>query len=285
MDGKLDGERERPCCADAVAEPTDCQDEERSGSHPDDLFEGSSELCDGEFRPVPWNLRDVAIAAAVFAPVGVGGSLGLGFVLVRLGLVEDRTLAIVLGSVALPAALIAAAWVFGLLRHGASASHLGFRSASAVDMSWMPALALATGLTTTGLYALLVNALGIDILAPEQNLEELAAIDGLARAPVFAIVGVLAPFAEEVFFRGFLLAALIPAVGRLRGAVVGSAIFSAAHLNVGTLFPIFVMGMLLSWLYLRTGSIWPPFAAHAAQNLLALTVLELPFDAPAFLSV
>jgi membrane protease YdiL (CAAX protease family) len=36
--------------------------------------------------------------------------------------------------------------------------------------------------------------------------------------------------------------------------------------------PLFVTGLLLSWLYLRTGSIWPPFAAHAAQNLLALAV-------------
>ena len=126
-----------------------------------------------------------------------------------------------------------------------------------------------------------MEALGIELLVPDQNLEELAALDGIERIPTFAIVGVLAPVGEEIFFRGFLLTALVSAIGGLRGAVVSSAVFSVAHLNVGTLFPIFVMGMLLSWLYLRTGSIWPPIVAHAAQNLLALTFLELPFDAPA----
>ena len=142
-------------------------------------------------------------------------------------------------------------------------------------------VALAIGLSTTGVYALLMEGLDIDILVPDQNLEEIRALDGLQRVPTFLIVGLLAPFGEEIFFRGFLLAALVPIIGGMRGAVVSSAIFSAAHLNVSTLFPIFVMGMLLAWLYMRTGSIWPSFVAHAAQNLLALIFLEIPFDAPA----
>ena len=229
---------------------------------------------------VPWSLRDVIIASVLFVPAGLVGSLGLAFALEWVGPVEDRTLAAVLGSALLPIALIAGAWVFGLRRHRASSDLLGFRRTPLQSAMWLPAITLSIGLSATAVYALLAQALGIDILVPDQNLEEIAALDGIARVPTFVIVGLLAPFAEEVFFRGFLLAALVKMVGGLRGALVSSALFSAAHLNLSTLVPIFVMGMLLAWLYLRTGSIWPPFVAHAAQNLLALIFLEIPIDAP-----
>ena len=37
--------------------------------------------------------------------------------------------------------------------------------------------------------------------------------------------------------------------------------------------PIFFAGLLLSWLYLKTGSIWPSFVAHALQNLIAVSMV------------
>ena len=260
-----------------MPDQSDCKgaSDERRGS-----IEGTG-LFSGRISVVPWSLKDVIIASVLLFPVGVGGSLGLGLALVRTGLIADKTLAAVLGSVLLPIALLSAAWVFGTRRHRASLELLGLRRTSLNYVTWLPLVALSIGLSTTAIHALLAQWLGLDILVPDQGLEEIAALDGAAMLPTFAIVGLLAPFAEEVFFRGFLLAALVSMIGGLRGALASSAIFSVAHLNVGTLVPIFVMGMLLAWLYLRTGSIWPPFVAHAAQNLIALTVLELPIEAPA----
>ena len=278
MEGKLGEER-----------PTDGQDSQCDSGQPNSRLicienrdvQEETGLFSNRFGVVPWSLRDVIIASALFLPIGIAGSVGLGLVLTRSGFVADKTLAAVLGSVVLPFALVTAAWIFGTLRHQVSLDALGFRRASLVSMTWLPLVTLSIGLTTTAVYALIAQGLGIDILVPDQGLEELAALDGIARLPTFAIIGLLAPFAEEVFFRGFVLAALVSIVGGLRGAVISSAVFSIAHLNIGTLLPIFVMGMLLAWLYLRTGSVWPPFMAHAAQNLLALTVLELPLEAPA----
>lgn len=277
MEGKLDGERNAEQC-DAGGIPTS----QECGPVADQSSEAEASigLFASRIPGVPWTLRDVVLASAIFVPIGVGGSLGLGIGLARLGLVEDKILAIVLGSALLPLALIAGAWIFGIRRHGVSPELLGFRPASATSLGWLPLVALAIGLSATGVYALIMEAFGFDLLAPDQNLEELAALNGVDRISTFAIVGVLAPVGEEIFFRGFLLAALVSAIGGLRGALVSSAIFSVAHLNVGTLFPIFVMGILLSWLYLRTGSILPSIVAHAAQNLLALIFLEIPFDTP-----
>ena len=278
MERKLEGKREtEECCSQCAPEQPDGKD---ASDNRQELQEDTG-LFSSRIGVVPWSLKDVILASALLFPVGVGGSLGLGLALARTGLVADETLAVVLGSALLPIALLAAAWLFGARRHRVSLDFLGFRSASLTSMAWLPLVTLSIGLSTTAVYALLAQWLGIDILVPDQGLEEIAALDGVALLPTFAIIGLLAPFAEEVFFRGFLLAALASVIGGLRGALVSSAIFSVAHLNVGTLVPIFVMGMLLAWLYLRTGSIWPPFVAHAAQNLIALTVLELPIEAPA----
>ena len=276
MEGKLESERTERHFPEITPEPDNGCDTEV----PQPEFGEGWGLFASRIGTVPWSMRDVVVGTALFAPIGVVGSLGLGVLLARSVLADDKILAAVLGSTLLPFALIAGAWLFGLRRYNVPASFLGFKRTSAASAFWLPVVALSIGLTATGVYALAMKALGIDMLVPNQNLEEIGALDGFARVPTFAIVGLLAPFGEEVFFRGFLLAALVPIIGGLRGALVSSAIFSVAHLNVGTLFPIFAMGMLLAWLYLRTGSIWPAFVAHAAQNLLALIFLAIPFDAP-----
>ncbi|MED5568055.1 MAG: CPBP family intramembrane glutamic endopeptidase, partial [Chloroflexota bacterium] len=53
--------------------------------------------------------------------------------------------------------------------------------------------------------------------------------------------------------------------------------FSSFHIlfSIGVLVPIFVTGMLLAWLYHRTGSLWPGIAAHAGLNALAVSALIL----------
>ena len=278
MEGQLDEER-RTDDRDSQCSSEGLNSEQTRNANGTD--QESAELFPRGAGFVPWSLRDVIIASALFLPIGMVGSLGLGFALARTGLVTDGMLAAVMGSIVLPVALVAAAWLFGSRRHKVSLNALGFRRASYSSMIWLPLVALSIGLAATAVYALIAQGLGMDILVPNQGLDEIAALDGLARLPTFVIIGLLAPFAEEVFFRGFVLAALVSVMGGMRGAIISSAIFSIAHLNIGTLFPIFVMGMLLAWLYMRTRSIWPSFVAHAAQNLLALTVLELPIEAPA----
>ena len=61
-------------------------------------------------------------------------------------------------------------------------------------------------------------------------------------------------------------------MGAPRAAVVSAAVFAVAHLQVGSMIPLFITGLVLAWLFLRTKSIWPPLMAHAAQNLLAISL-------------
>jgi membrane protease YdiL (CAAX protease family) len=52
--------------------------------------------------------------------------------------------------------------------------------------------------------------------------------------------------------------------------IISALIFSASHVSVGVLVPIFITSVLLAWLYQQTGSLWTSVIAHAGQNAAAL---------------
>jgi len=54
---------------------------------------------------------------------------------------------------------------------------------------------------------------------------------------------VLAPVFEELVFRGILLPVLVSKVGKISGVLLSAMIFALAHLSVGELPPLFVLGI------------------------------------------
>jgi hypothetical protein len=97
---------------------------------------------------------------------------------------------------------------------------------------------------------------------------------GIAIAAVIAIV-VLAPFAEEMFFRGFFFAGLRTRWSVWPSAVVSGAVFGLVHAPTGptAAIPLAGLGVGLAWLYDKTGSIWPCMLAHFLNNSLAIAVV------------
>lgn len=99
--------------------------------------------------------------------------------------------------------------------------------------------------------------------------------------PLPALIGlvilatVVAPVAEEFFFRGFCFTALRRAFGVAAGAIITGAVFGVIHAG-GTdaqfLVPLGVFGALLCLLYWRTGSIIPCMVLHALNNSVAVGV-------------
>lgn len=82
---------------------------------------------------------------------------------------------------------------------------------------------------------------------------------------VFALV-ILAPIAEELFFRGVVFNAWLRERGP-RVAFIGSAaLFSIIHLSIVSLVPIFLLGLALAWIYRRTNNLLAPIAMHATVN-------------------
>jgi membrane protease YdiL (CAAX protease family) len=87
---------------------------------------------------------------------------------------------------------------------------------------------------------------------------------------------VLAPFTEEMFFRGLLLEWLQPKLGRLPAALTTATIFALYHLRfleypgidgwIATVL-IAAMGLVNALWAQRTHSLRAPVAAHAAYNV------------------
>lgn len=87
----------------------------------------------------------------------------------------------------------------------------------------------------------------------------------------FAIV-VAAPIMEEMLFRGFFFTGLLHSRAGAAGAIViPSVIWAAMHLQYGIheIVLIFVFGLLLGGLRLKTGSILPTIFVHAVSNLIS----------------
>ncbi len=98
-------------------------------------------------------------------------------------------------------------------------------------------------------------------------------------------IGVGAPVAEELLFRGLLVAAVAPTrMGFTGAALVANVLWTALHAgySVYGLAEVFALGLYLSWLLWRSGSLWLPIACHAIYNTtVALAVLWLPLPLPA----
>ncbi len=76
---------------------------------------------------------------------------------------------------------------------------------------------------------------------------------------------VIAPVFEELIFRRILLSRLVR-FGEWPAVLVGALIFSLVHGNFFQIFYAFAVGVLLGWLYLRTGKILYPILLHFTVN-------------------
>jgi membrane protease YdiL (CAAX protease family) len=119
-------------------------------------------------------------------------------------------------------------------------------------------------------------ALGI---TESDDLPEELGVDGSTAAlvAVSLLVCVIAPIAEELFFRGFCFTALRRSLGTFPAAALTGIIFGAIHLggtDIEFIVPLMVFGFFLCLLYVWTGSLLPCIVLHALNNALALGVSQ-----------
>lgn len=91
-----------------------------------------------------------------------------------------------------------------------------------------------------------------------------------------ASIVLVGPFTEELVFRmgiqpRFMKLGLSPFVA----IVLSALIFGVIHMNPAQIPVGFLFGLILGWLYWRSGSIWVPFAAHVLNNLIGVTLVWL----------
>jgi uncharacterized protein len=96
--------------------------------------------------------------------------------------------------------------------------------------------------------------------------------------PAFIItligVGILIPFAEELYFRGLLHNWFAERFRFWPRVLLSSAVFGLGHFDsVGVVISSFIMGVVIAIAYERTKTLWLPIAIHAVTNSGSIILL------------
>jgi membrane protease YdiL (CAAX protease family) len=231
----------------------------------------------------PWRVWTAPAAVVFGLALGVVATLVVDIVASAGGssLTHPTPAVSIIGDVVFDLSFVVAALYFASLHGRPRPADFGFRRVrpGLAVKAFVVAAVGYYGLTT--LYASIFRLHGSDKLPSELGVSKSTA--ALVAAAVF--VCVIAPIAEEFFFRGFFFGALrrwrIVIGGRDLGtwvaAVLTGILFGLAHTGSASsqyLIPLGFLGFVLCLVRWQTGSLYPGIALHSFNNSLALGVNE-----------
>ncbi len=116
------------------------------------------------------------------------------------------------------------------------------------------------------------------VLSPLMRL--LPANDADVPSSLWAVVTMIfiAPLFEEILFRGKLFSVLRATLSPTLSALVVSAIFALMHGFSGVTIEAFFAGMIFSYAYLATGSIFAPVILHVFNNVIAYVLVQFEYQ-------
>lgn len=94
----------------------------------------------------------------------------------------------------------------------------------------------------------------------------------------YAAVGILAPLAEEMVFRGAILRTLLRMMDtrwHWMAIILSAVLFGLVHGNLPQFVHATLIGLLLGWMYYRTGSILPGVMFHWVNNTVAYVMFNI----------
>lgn len=93
----------------------------------------------------------------------------------------------------------------------------------------------------------------------------------------YLVIGLLAPLSEEIVLRGAILKELLKSekLSTWTAIAISALFFALVHMNPAQMPHAFLIGLLLGWMYYRTGSILPGVAYHWANNSVAYVMYAL----------
>ena len=98
----------------------------------------------------------------------------------------------------------------------------------------------------------------LPILTDSQN--------NLPKFLLWTTLAIAAPFFEEYLFRGFLLPSLTKFLPVWGAIALSGFIFALAHLNIADIIPLSVLGMVMGFVYWRSGNLLSSMLLHCLWN-------------------
>jgi len=227
---------------------------------------------------LPWGWRAVLKATAliilgtiVLGLVIVGGAIWLGAELEpEAGMTAAPLFALGIGIYAL---VLLAVYLFAVRTRADGWQRLGVRSFHQGWLLALPFLGLVQLLGMGVINTLLVMPFlgGGEFQNPQ--IEAITGGGALSQQDLvllFLLIAVVAPIAEECFFRGMLYPLLRQRWSAPVAIGLNGLLFSLIHVIPVILPGLFFVGIVLAWVRERSGSLWPCICLHALQNGIVL---------------
>jgi membrane protease YdiL (CAAX protease family) len=234
----------------------------------------------------PWPPWTAPAAVLVGLVVGVLGSVVVAGIGAAAGSTHTTPAVSLIGDVVFDLGFVVTALYFASRNGRPRPADFGYRR-----VAWAVGIGafLAAGVgyfIVTAVYQAIVHLHGSDKLPKDLGVETSTA--ALVGAAIF--VCVIAPIAEEFFFRGFIFGGLRRWHIRVHGRNIGTwvaaietgLLFGIAHSGSAAaqyLIPLAFLGFVLCLVRWKTRSLYPCMALHSVNNSLALGYNELHWNA------
>lgn len=174
--------------------------------------------------------------------------------------------------------IILAAMIQITRRHGESwASSYGMSVQQLKKVLFSPVLYLATMpflmLATLGWHQLLEKGMGMEFELQEV-VQFIAKEHSLLKVFYILTAIVVAPFFEELLFRGLLFPYLVKRAGLAGGTILVSLFFALIHFHLPSMVPLFLFSIVLCLAYWRMSSLWVCIGMHALFNAVSIVALS-----------
>lgn len=118
------------------------------------------------------------------------------------------------------------------------------------------------------------------IFLPFINLEEAQGIFQpnmtlIAQILLIFYAVIIGPLLEEVVFRGIILPAVSNRWNFVVGVVLSTIIWSLLHFQLNVIIFTSIFGIVLSYIYLKSQSLWPSYLTHVLKNLIAVIAIYI----------
>lgn len=233
-----------------------------------------------EHSTIGWGLRDVARLAIIFVFFSYILHIAEGLILFLISTEEKTPIFMpLLNTGIMDLAILGLIIYFVKVKYGQAISAIGLKVKNAARLALLAVLgyiAFLPILTFLLLMIILISTL-FNYQPPQHILYNFFLEEKRFWPMFFSIFMVVAlgPVVEEVFFRGFAYNAIKKRWGAPKACVLVSIVFAGLHANLIGFFPIFALGLLLAYMYEKTGSLVPSITIHILHNSSMMIMLFL----------
>ena len=242
---------------------------------------------------VPWTVRQTAFGIVLTLVPWILLALGLTF----LGNQAPRTTSLsprldVINAIItfIISAIIEGAFVVAPLLIAIRAYHslpsrwklglqaLGFRKFNALQALGLLFVLIIAILAIDNLYQYVISLFHWNLQTNDQVLLQEGQKMPYTTYATLLVAVFVAPFCEEIFFRGFIFMGLRRAMPVGIAIVASSFLFAIAHADLGSFAVLFIIGIVLAFIRWRTRSLWPGIFLHMLNNGIGALVVVLAIN-------